>query len=758
MLPNIIARSISVASPQSTSTTTAPASFGWHLRSGATGSVGIGAEKVWPDYTGKGVTVGVFDDGIDTGGAASTYGKHGTAVAGIIAGKATSGAPGIAFDATVADRPVIGLTLAAIATQLQGQKQFDIVNHSWGWGSAFYADANDGRFTSFFASFDDAAANGRGGLGTLINIAAGNFKADGIDTNASNLSNERHAVVVAAVTSEGTATTYSSQGASIWIAAPSNGGSRGGILTTDKPGAAGYSSGDTTNTFGGTSAATPQASGVEALILDANPTLGWRDVKAILALSAQPIDVGSTTTNGATMLNGGGLRFSNDTGFGLLDARAAVRLAETWLSTSTSANEAQVTGATKFAPDTKFTDAGVSSFSIQLGAGVTIETVQLSFDGYHGRASDLVIELVSPTGMVSTLLSGKNGDVAVGDWTFTSNAFFGESSGGTWTVRVTDKVAGTTGAVNGFNLTAFGAATTVDSTYVFTDAFGRSTTTAYTLTDAAGSDVINASTVTSNVTIDLRDGASSSIAGRTLKLAAGTVIETAFGGDGNDMMIANDRGSVLWGGRGDDMLRGGAGADILLAGTGNNNVDGGAGKDTMRLDGLYKEWTVAASTSKVELTSFTAATKNSVTNVERFVFDDYTLAFDVQGTAGQGYRLFEAAFGRAPDLKGLAFWISKLDAGAGLKQIAEGFVNSSEFKTIFGAASTDDAYVKALYQNVQGRAPDAAGLAYWKERLASNAVDRVDVLVSFSESAENMAHTAPAFQKGVLLDSSYMFV
>ncbi len=497
---------------------------------------------------------------------------------------------------------------------------------------------------------------------------------------------------------------------------------------------------------------------MEALILDANPTLGWRDVKAILALSAQQSDVGSPVFNGASMLNGGGLRFSNDTGFGLLDARAAVRLAETWMSTSTSANEVSVTGDTNLNSPAGIADQNTRSFKIELSAGVSIETVQLSFDGLHGRASDLVIELVSPTGMISTLLQGRNGDAVLNDWTFTSNAFFGESSAGSWTVRVTDKAAGVTGTINNLSLTAFGGAATVDSTYVFTDAFSRGGTAPYVLTDRSGNDSLNASTVTSNVTIDLREGASSTIGGRTLTISPETVIETAFGGDGNDLLIANNAGSTLWGGRGDDTLKGGAGADILLAGSGSNLVDGGGGTDTMRLDGAYQKWTIAASSSKVDLTSFTAAAKNSAVNVERFVFDDYTLAFDAQGTAGQSYRLFDAAFDRAPDLKGLAFWISKLDSGVSLRQIAEGFVNSNEFKTLYANAASNEAYVQALYKNVQGRPSDAAGLTYWTEKLASGAADKVDLLVQFSESAEHVTNSLSSFQKGVLLDNSYLLV
>ncbi len=93
MLPKIIARSLSSAFADTMSTIAVPSTFGWHLRASSGGSVGIGVEKVWPEYTGNGIAVGVYDDGIDTGGAAAGYGRHGTAVAGIIAGRATSGAP-----------------------------------------------------------------------------------------------------------------------------------------------------------------------------------------------------------------------------------------------------------------------------------------------------------------------------------------------------------------------------------------------------------------------------------------------------------------------------------------------------------------------------------------------------------------------------------------------------------------------------------------------------------------------------------------
>src|SRR6185295_17641859 len=124
-------------------------------------------------------------------------------------------------------------------------------------------------------------------------------------------------------------------GASILIAAPGQ-----WIATTNLNDHDGNLS-DDVGFVSGTSFAAPIVSGVVAMMLEANPNLGYRDVQEILALSSHKIDPASTSwsVNGATNWNGGGNLVSNDFGFGLIDAHAAVRLAETWATTHDASNE-----------------------------------------------------------------------------------------------------------------------------------------------------------------------------------------------------------------------------------------------------------------------------------------------------------------------------------------------------------------------------------------------------------------------------------
>jgi hypothetical protein len=190
---------------------------------------------------------------------------------------------------------------------------------------------------------------------------------------------------------------------------------------------------------------------------------------------------------------------------------------------------------------------------------------------------------------------------------------------------------------------------------------------------------------------------------------------------------------------------GGTGNEVYYNSNGSDSVDGGAGLDTV----VYKD---ASSAHHVRLEGQTVIVESAdhdyLLNVERVVFNDHAIAFDLDGTAGQAYRLYRAAFNRVPDSAGLGFWIAQMDKGTSLHEAAQNFIASAEFKNLYGAAPSDQAYANAMYFNVLHRQPDQAGLDYWTGMLA-HGVDRTDVLVAFSTSAENQAAVIGQISQGI---------
>lgn len=111
--------------------------------------------------------------------------------------------------------------------------------------------------------------------------------------------------------------------------------------------------------------------------------------------------------------------------------------------------------------------------------------------------------------------------------------------------------------------------------------------------------------------------------------------------------------------------------------------------------------------------------------------------------AQQVYRLYQATLDRAPDAAGQADWTERLFRESwSLSDVAAGFVNSAEFKSVYGTLSNRD-FVDLLYQNVLGRAADAGGLANWVARL-DGGTSRAAVVLGFSESAEFSKSTLTA--------------
>ena len=615
----------------------------WHLNQTGAGLFDLGdLQTIWDEYTGAGVDVAVMDNGFDrthedlvgnysnakdwdyrdddTDASASAAGdNHGTAVAGIIGsvGNNGLGTTGIAFDSTIFGYKVENLigndlvdNMIDMANDAAGNDrtsyQADIVNMSYGtmYASNYFDEILDStKMSALNAAFDAGAVSGRGGLGTVYVKSAGNSRGIDHDGNASSWNANIHTISVAAVDQDGDVSSYSTHGANILI---SGFGTPGQVVTTDRTGVDGYSSGNYTTGFNGTSAAAPMVSGVIALMLEANSSLGWRDVQEILAYSARHVGtaVGSGISgseeyawefNGANDWNGGGLHFSNDYGFGLVDAFAAVRMAEVWTSVNgaakTSAND---TVAFEDVLNTSITlnGSGVNTFAWTETVDVEIEhvTVDINFIEWDDMG-DLDIVLIAADGTEVHLINniGENdgtsaGGFGAGRWEFTSPKLMGMNSAQAWTLELRDQDSDTISpiTINDIDIRFLGKAADDDAHFVYTDEFSTYSSASSHSTNAAGGgtgvDTINAVAVTSNTTINLQSN-SGTIDGVAM---TNSNIQKVYTGDGNDTITGDNFSTHMYGGRGNDTISigsTGGGIQSIYGGDGTDSLTGGSAAD-----------------------------------------------------------------------------------------------------------------------------------------------------------------------------------
>lgn len=126
------------------------------------------------------------------------------------------------------------------------------------------------------------------------------------------------------------------------------------------------------------------------------------------------------------------------------------------------------------------------------------------------------------------------------------------------------------------------------------------------------------------------------------------------------------------------------------------------------------------------------------------------------GSDAQIAALYNAAFGRQPDLAGLEFYGVRISKGEiDLHQAAVYFLASPEFATKYPTLSApadnggtnDQAFINELYGNILHRTPTASEVSYYVQALQGTlttgtgahiaAADRAQLLVYFSASPEN---------------------
>ena len=618
----------------------------WYLQNtGQRGAPGIDLNllPIWGRYSGKGVIIAVNDDGMDLehpdlvanllvnlayDGARETLGQgfsspndpdanaHGTVVGSIIGMVSGNGLGGVGIASGAKIVPALnafepGKTAKVFLSNLAANASVSV--NSWGDDQAFaenFGASGSQSDREWGAALTRLVTEGRNGLGMVIGVSGGNERGNGADVGLSSFTGNKFTIAVGAVTHDGKPTDYSSPGASLLVTAPGGVGSeddtgidRGfGIASADVSGTGGYNkaagaAGDYAFQNQGTSYSQPMVMAIAALMIEANPTLGFRDVSSILALTARKTDAtnSSWVQQKGTEWNLGGMHFSRDFGYGLVDAAAAVRLAESWAGgTNTMANWVSAEGISA-TPSGAIPDNPATNFIFEATAtvarNITIERLEVDIGLTMALPNQLGAVLVSPSGTMHTLFdrpltraleSPGPGQAKAptgpekawpGVFTMGLTAFMGESSAGTWSLRLLDLVTGETATFNSFAVRAWGKAPGSDNQYIFTDEYSGTNT----LTDAAGIDTVNAAAVAGPVSLSLAAGGTSTLPNGSFTLAGGTVIENAFGGAGNDRINGNALNNHLRGNEGNDSISGGAGNDLIFGGLGKDTLDGGAG-------------------------------------------------------------------------------------------------------------------------------------------------------------------------------------
>ena len=452
----------------------------------------------------------------------ATTGDHGTSVAGLIAMRDSNGKGGrgvspraslVGYNFLASQTTSNEVASLGGSTSSPNSSNVDIFNMSYGYNLTYDTTLNstiENQLKSGFTSL-------RGGKGAIYVKSAGNgfyeygsascSAAQGVPVTCQNANMDPEnttpwTIIVGALDARGIAATYSTAGSSIWVSAP--GGESGyyycsstyqcrpAMITTDQSGCdKGYSISDPslpnffednfnglnpscnyTSMFNGTSSAAPVLSGAIALLLQANDNLTVRDIKYILAKTAEKVHSSSTGTwlgsykaELGWTTNAANYNFHNWYGFGRVDVDAAVTMAESYTSHLATSDLKQCSwrssGTLSLSiPD--YSSTGASN-TISVGDSLTsIEAVQIKVSATHTATGDLAIELTSPSNTKSILLNIRNGFGSSNDLSgmvLLSNAFFGESSNGSWTIKLVDGASNDTGTLTNWQIRVFGQGT-----------------------------------------------------------------------------------------------------------------------------------------------------------------------------------------------------------------------------------------------------------------------------------------------------------
>ncbi len=436
----------------------------------------INAEPVWKSgILGQGILVNVIDSGIDPEhedikpnldlsrstkiygtnryhDLSEPYGYHGTAIAGVIAARDNSvGMRGVAPRARVYSTY---FSCSFFCSSMSGfnsnffTREMDetaVSNNSYVSSQGLTHGDTSSRWEMYARIGVKKGFHGKG-----ISHVFGSPNSP-VNGNVNEMANYYAVIGITGVDRDGSLHPHAAYGDYLWVSAPFE------SLSPSPHNSYGY--------FSGNSNATPVVSGVVALIRSANESLTWRDVKLILAASARknlPGDAGWET--GSLQYRSDSQRYTHhrNFGFGIVDAGAAVELAQSWSNLPPMKSETAESGQLNLtAPDAVGgTQPTVVTSELVIGEDIEfIEFVQVNVAMDHTFNRDLLMELVSPTGRVTMLTQPVTDEeekffpgarardrshASNRDFRFGSAKHLGEDPTGTWTLRMSDHVPANT--------------------------------------------------------------------------------------------------------------------------------------------------------------------------------------------------------------------------------------------------------------------------------------------------------------------------
>ncbi|MGZ5198818.1 MAG: Ig-like domain-containing protein [Telluria sp.] len=225
-------------------------------------------------------------------------------------------------------------------------------------------------------------------------------------------------------------------------------------------------------------------------------------------------------------------------------------------------------------------------------------------------------------------------------------------------------------------------------------------------------------------------------------------------GDGasQHFTVSGGSGSAVFSGGGDDVLAVDSAVGAATPGTpaaagaqaaGTTILHGGQGNDTAVFSGASSDYTVESHDGYEIVTAKAQPNQHAlVVNAETLQFSDTTLTVQNRAPLTTITGLYQTIFGRQGDYLGVESWATAQKNGESMGKIALDMINSTESQHLHSMVFTGDSAndVGLLYQAIFNRQGDAAGLAFWTDKMA-HGVSLEQVAQYFVTALEMDVHT-----------------